>query len=222
MEATKTITANSRLGVYVKQMDTQDKTLIFSVTNKYVRAKRTCGNAAAAYREVFNTLVQLGNKYNFVIFKPDSNVQAMIDEFATCVEIGTRAISGEITYTCTFGSVAQANLWLSYQHDIQIKNFQIQTSGAGNKVVKINIEYVVTNAPTNATYQIEDVQKTRFFFKSKQQDFNRKWQKRHPQHVFLSSIKKSWGFRAFGSSIGYFRLILERYVVLYATKNNNS
>lgn len=215
METTKTITANSRLGVYVKQMDAQDKTTIFAATNKFVRAKRTCGNVGIAYKELYNAFVQVADKYDFTLWGQDSNVQELIEEFAARVEIGTRAITGESTYTCRFSSVPQANAWLACQKDIEIKTFQIQTSGVGNKVCEVKIDYVVTNCPTNVVYQFEENKKTRLFFKSKHKKFNTKWQKKHPGLNFVSSVKRDWGFRIIGGSVGYFRLIIEKYIVLY-------
>lgn len=218
METTKTITANSRLGVYVKQMDAQDRTTIFAAANKFIRAKRTCGNVAAAYSELYNTLVSVADKYDFTLWGPDSNVQELIEEFAARVEIGTRVVTGDSAYTCRFASVEQANTWLACQKDIEIKNLQIQTKGAGNKVCVITIDYVVTSCPTNAIYQFEENKKTRFFFKSNHKKFNQKWQKQHPDFNFVSSVKRDWGFRLIGGSVGYFRLIIEKYVVLYTYK----
>ena len=220
METTKTVTANSRLGVYVKQMESQDKTAIITATNKYVRAKRTCGDVRTTYAQLVNLFSQMERKYDFTVFNANSDVLALINEFAARVELGTKMITGANTYTCSFNTVAEANAWLACQNDIEIKNIQTQTTGAGHKVVKVKLEYAVTDTPVNVVYQIEENKKVRFFVKSNHKKFNHKWQEKNPNYSFVTSIKKEWGFRLIGGSVGYFRLVIEKYIVLYAFNNN--
>ena len=218
MENTKTITANTRLGVYVKQIDSNDKVLVISATNKFVKAKRTCGDVQTAYIELINVIKAIENKYGFVIFEPNVNIQAMIDEFAARVELGTIMVTGGTTYSCTFNSIEETNAWLACQKNIKLKNIQIETTGVGLKVRKVKFEYTVSEKPLNIKYQLEQNNKVRFFFGTKQEKFNSKWQKNNPQKIFFTSIKRKWGFSLIGGSVGYFRFIKEKYVVLYGVK----
>lgn len=219
MELNKEITADTKLGGFTKQIDANDKAILIASTNKYVKAKRSCGDVQTAFNELYNVIITLGNKYGFTFFDKNSNIQAIIDEFASKVEQGTNIITGGTTYSCVFNSVEKANFWLSQQKDIELKNIQVDTTSTKLKVKGVKFEYTVTDQATGFIYQLSEVKKIRFFCGSKQKKFNRKWQMKNPQYSFIKSIKRNWGFRIIGGSVGYFRFIREKYFVLYSFKN---
>ena len=74
------ITTNTQLGVYVKQMESGDKAVIITTTNKYVNAKRNNGNVEATYNELLNVIKRMESKYSFNAFEENDDVKAIIEE----------------------------------------------------------------------------------------------------------------------------------------------
>lgn len=220
MEANKQITANTQLGVYVKQMDTNDKAVIITATNKYVNAKRGNGNVEAAYNELLNTIKAMESKYGFNAFEENADLKAIIEEFAAKVEQGTNLITGKTSYTVNFKSTEEANIWLAGQNNVVIKKMSVSTSGAGHQVNNITLEYVVSEQQLNKKYQLTELNKTRLYFKSKPEKVIRKWQEKYPQYTYVTNVKRDWGFRLLGGSVGYFKIISEKYIILYAFNCN--
>lgn len=220
MEANKQITANTRLGVYVKQMDSTDKATVIAATNKYVKAKRCNGNIENAYNELIDLFNTIGNKYGFKMFEGNDDVLAMIDEFAAKVELGMNMLNGNETYTCNFKSTEEANFWLAGQNNIVVKKMSVSTSGAGHKVSKVTLEYVVSEQPLNNKYQLTELDKTRLYVRSKPEKVICKWQEKYPQYTYITNVKKDWGFRLIGGNVGYFKIISEKYIILYSFNCN--
>ena len=220
MEANKQITANTQLGVYVKQMDTNDKAVIITATNKYVNAKRGNGNVEATYNELLNVIKRMESKYSFNAFEENDDVKAIIEEFASRVEMGTNIIAGKTSYTCNFNNTEEANIWLAGQTNIVIKKMSVETTGAGHKVTNITLEYVVSEQDTNVKYQVTEVTKTRLYLKSNIEKFRRKWQEKNPQYTLITSIAKYYAMRLFGGNAGYIKIINEKHIILYSFKCN--
>lgn len=154
METNNQITANSKLGVYLKQVDSKDKVIIINATNKYVNAKRTNGDTNTALNELLATFKQMEPKYGFTTFEENADVVALIDEFAACIEKGMAMLNSKTSYTCNFGSVAEANIWLAGQTNIILKKFNVATEGAGHKINNVIFEYTVSEQSTNVKYQV--------------------------------------------------------------------
>ena len=220
MEANKQITANTQLGVYVKQMDTNDKAVIITATNKYVNAKRNNGNVETAYNELLNVIKQLETKYNFIVFEDNADVKAIIEEFAAKVEQGTNLLTGKTSYTCNFKSTEEANIWLAGQNNVVIKKMSVATTGAGHKVTNITLEYVVSEQDTNVKYQVTEVNKTRLYLKSNIEKFRRKWQEKNPQYTLITSVARHYAMRLIGGNAGFIKIINEKHIVLYSFKCN--
>lgn len=220
MEANKQITANTQLGVYVKQMESGDKAVIIAATNKYVNSKRSNGNVEAAYNELLNTIKAMESKYGFNAFEENADVKAIIEEFAAKVEQGTNLITGKTSYTCNFKSTEEANIWLAGQNNVVIKKMSVATTGAGHKVTNITFEYVVSEQPLNNKYQVTEVTKTRFYLKSNPEKFRRKWQEKNPQYTFITSVARHYAMRLVGGNAGFIKIINEKHIVLYSFKCN--
>ena len=220
MEANKQITANTQLGVYVKQMDTNDKAVIITATNKYVNAKRNNGNVETAYNELLNVIKQLETKYNFIVFEDNADVKAIIEEFAAKVEQGTNLLTGKTSYTCNFNSTEEANIWLAGQKNVIVKKMSVATTGAGHKVTNITLEYVVSEQDTNVKYQVTEVNKTRLYLKSNIEKFRRKWQEKNPQYTLITSVARHYAMRLIGGNAGFIKIIKEKHIVLYSFKCN--
>lgn len=216
MEVNNTIAANNQLGNYLTQLESSDKATLIAVTNTYITAKRNRGDVQSAYIALYNTVKEMENKYGFNVFSANSNAMVIIEEFAEIVERGTNMLTGGITYTCVFNSIEEANAWLATQNNIQIKNLQVDVSRVKLKVLCVKFDYTVLPQPLNSAYQIAEEKKTRIFFSSKHKKFDQKWQKKNPHLTFLTSLKRSWGFRIIGGSVGYFKFIKEKYFVLYS------
>lgn len=220
MEASKQITANTKLGVYVKQMDAKDKAVVISATNKYVNAIRSNGDTETAYRELLNVIKTMESKYGFNAFEENADVKAIIDEFAAKIEEGTNMLTGRTSYTCNFKSTEEANIWLAGQNNAVIKKLSVATAGAGHQVTNITLEYVVSEQPLNKKYQLTELNKTRLYFRSKPEKVMRKWQEKYPQYTYITNVKKEWKFRLIGGNAGYIRILNEKYVILYAFNCN--
>ena len=216
----KQITANTKLGVYVKQMESGDKAVIITTTNKYVNAKRNNGNIEATYNELLNVIKRMESKYSFNACEENDDVKAIIEEFASRVEMGTNIIAGKTSYTCNFNNTEEANIWLAGQTNIVIKKMSVATTGAGHKVTNITFEYVVSEQPLNNKYQVTEVTKTRFYLKSNPEKFRRKWQEKNPQYTLITSIAKYYAMRLFGGNAGYIKIINEKHIILYSFKCN--
>lgn len=220
METNNQITAKSKLGVYLKQVDSKDKVIIINATNKYVNAKRTNGDTNTALNELVATFKQMEPKYGFTTFEENADVVALIDEFAACIEKGMAMLNNQTSYTCNFRSVEEANVWLAGQTNIIIKKFNVATEGAGHKINNVIFEYTVSEQTTNVKYQINVVEKTRLYFKSKPEKFRRKWQEKNPQLTFITSVAKYHAFSLYGGNAGFIRIINEKHIVLYSVKCN--
>ena len=216
----KQITATTKLGVYVKQMESGDKAVIITTTNKYVNAKRNNGNVEATYNELLNVIKRMESKYSFNAFEENDDVKAIIEEFASRVEMGTNIIAGKTSYTCKFNNTEEANIWLAGQTNIVIKKMSVETTGAGHKVTNITLEYVVSEQDTNVKYQVTEVTKTRLYLKSNIEKFRRKWQEKNPQYTLITSIAKYYAMRLFGGNAGYIKIINEKHIILYSFKCN--
>ena len=216
----KQITANTKLGVYVKQMESGDKAVIITTTNKYVNAKRNNGNVEATYNELLNVIKRMESKYSFNAFEENDDVKAIIEEFASRVEMGTNIIAGKTSYTCNFNNTEEANIWLAGQTNIVIKKMSVETTGAGHKVTNITLEYVVSEQDTNVKYQVTEVTKTRLYLKSNIEKFRRKWQEKNPQYTLITSVARHYAMRLIGGNAGFIKIINEKHIVLYSFKCN--
>ena len=220
METNNQITANSKLGVYLKQVDSNDKVIIIIATNKYVNAKRTNGDTNTALNELLATFKQMEPKYGFTTFEENADVVALIDEFAACIEKGMAMLNSKTSYTCNFGSVAEANIWLAGQTNIILKKFNVATEGAGHKINNVIFEYTVSEQSTNVKYQVTEINKTRLYLKTNLNKFRRKWEAKNPQYTFVTSIYRNYAMRLFGGNAGYIKIINEKHIVLYSFKCN--
>lgn len=121
-------------------------------------------------------------------------------------------------YTCVFRDLQSANQWLAQQRNVAITNLQVDTSRVGLDITGIRIEYHFLPQPYQYPYQLTELRKNRFFAKSKPQKVHAQWEKNNPTLRCLSSIKRTWGFSLFGGSVGYFRYIKEKYIILFTAK----
>ena len=120
-------------------------------------------------------------------------------------------------YTCVFTSLAQANAWLAQQRNVLISDVQVQTSRVGLDIEQIRLLYQILPQAYSYYYQITELMKHRFFAKSKPEKVRDRWQKDNPNRRYVASTKKTWGFSLMGSSIGFFRYIKEKYIILFTT-----
>lgn len=215
MEATA-IKTNSQLGTYFKQMEKADKALMITYANKYMTAKRTKTGIQAAFNEIINLIEKMQTKYSFNVLNTGDNVLNIVNDFAEKIEMATNVVVGGKTYFCNFNNLSEANTWLINQNNIIIKDFSVNTSRVGLDVTAVKITYTVSDKPLNKRYQITEVMKHRFFAGSNYNKFRRKWQEANPDLHYVQSYKFKWGFSLFGGSVGYFRYIKEKYVILYS------
>lgn len=220
MEKTANITTATQLGDYFKLLENQDKTLVITAANKYTDAKRSCGDIETAYIEFLNIIKEMAGKYNFNAFETNADIIAVVDKLALQIELATKKLVGERKYTCIFNSIEEANAWLLKQDNIVVHNFTVETTRCNLKISKIKIEYSISENNLNKKIQITEKKKIRFFFGSNPEKFRRKWEEENSQYTFITSIKRKWGFSLIGGSVGYFRFIKEKYIVLYSLKTN--
>ena len=216
----KTITiANNNLMIRVKEMETPDKSALFAAANAYVQAKRTCGDTQKTYNALLAMVRTLEKKYDFCAIEEGIDVTALLDAFAAAVEKGTAMVMGATTYTCQFKSVEETNLWLAKQKDILIKKMSMNASGAGNQIHSITFEYVVAEDDKQKTDQVTELKKVRLYFQSKMEKVRAQWQQKNPQYTYVTSVKKHWWYSLVGGSVGYFRILNEKYLILYTLNN---
>ena len=122
--------------------------------------------------------------------------------------------------TCTFKSIEEANIWLAGQNNVVVKRMSVSTSGAGHRVSNVTLEYVAYEQPLNKKYQLTELNKTRLYLRSKPEKVINKWQEKYPQYTYVSYVKKDWKFGLIGGSVGYFRIINEKYIILYSFNCN--
>lgn len=121
------------------------------------------------------------------------------------------------TMSCSFETIEQANAWLAQQTNVIINSFVIDASTFFKiKIKRVFFEYTLCEQPTNKRYQIEEVKKLRFFFGSNFDKFCRKWQENNPERTFAHAVKKKWGFSLIGGSVGFFRIVREKYFILFS------
>lgn len=216
MEANSQIMSIAMLGDSLKRMEGGDKVILITAANKYNTAKRTNGDIGTAYYELFNVIKMLGDKYGFNALEGNVDVQAVIDGFAAKVEQGMNTITGQTSYTCNFRSLDEANRWLAGQSNIVIKRMSAATSGAGHQIIGLTLEYVASEQPLRRKYQLTAFNKTRLYAKSKPEKVIRQWQEKNPHLTCVNYVKKDWAFRLLGGNVGYFRIINEKYILLYA------
>lgn len=218
METSNEKVAKNIISTNVKLMEKSDKTLVITTANQYIAAKRGQGDMVATYKELVSVIKQMESKYNFRVAEDGKDEGVVINEFLERVELATNQVTGNKYYTCVFGSTDEANSWLSVQKNLEIKNISVDTSYAGLDVKRIKLEYIVSSQSNNNKYQICEERRIRFFFGSNQKKFRSKWEAKHPQFNYVTAIKKKWGFSLIGGSVGFFRFIKEKYIVLYSIK----
>lgn len=216
MEANSQTMFIAKLGDSLKRMESSDKVILITAANKYNTAKRSNGNIGTAYNELLNVIKMMGDKYGFNVFEGNSDVQAVIDGFAAKVEQGMNTITGQTSYTCNFRNLDEANRWLAGQSNIVIKRMSVATSGAGHQITGLTLEYMASEQPLKRKYQLTTFNKTRLYAKSKPEKVIRRWQEKNPQFACVNYVKKDWAFRLWGGRVGYFRIINEKYILLYA------
>jgi hypothetical protein len=219
MEAIKETATNFLKGT-LKQMETADKAALFTASGKYTNARRNCGDVKPAYDNFVNVIKQMEQKYGFELLALDLDQAKIIDEVAEKIEIATNIVAGGKKYFCSFNNLDDANVWLANQKNIEIKSMMVETTGAGLNVSNIRFDYIVHQKEMNMGYRVCEDRKTRFFVASNPKKFRAKWEEKNPQFKYVTSIKRKWGFSLIGGSVGFFRLIKENYIVLYAFKNN--
>jgi len=124
------------------------------------------------------------------------------------------------TQICNFKSLEEANMWLANQNNIIVKKMSADTKGAGHKILNITLQYVISDKPMDKKFQITELKKTRVFIKSKEEKVRRQWQEKYPQYTYITSCHKIWAFRLVGGSIGYFKILNEKYIILYSFDSN--
>ena len=124
------------------------------------------------------------------------------------------------TQICNFKSLEEANMWLANQNNIIVKKMSADTKGAGHRILNITLQYVISDKPMDKKFQITELKKTRVFFKSKEEKVRRQWQEKYPQYTYITSCHKIWWFRLVGGSVGYFRILNEKYIILYSFDSN--
>ena len=197
-------------------IDPNDKKLLFAAVKKYLTAKRACGDVRTAYDELRDTLKNTETKYGVTIFVPGIPEGKLVDAIASKLEEKVGEMVGIMHYSCTFDSVAQANAWLARQDKLLIKDMQVNTSRVGLDVRQIKLDYVPSQQ--SVKYQIAEEMKHRVFVGTKLEKLRRKWEEKNPQLRYVSCVKNRWGFGLIGGSVGFFRYIKEKYVILYAEK----
>ncbi len=220
MEANEMVCVSRNLVDTVKKMESSDKSAVISAASKYITAKRSCADLRPSYYALLQTIRQLESKYGFAAFGENVSELDVINEFASKVEVAIQTVTGSKRYSCSFPSLEAANAWLLTQTDIIPKSFQANTTHAGLQITQVRIDYMVCQQRTNRIFQLSQETKVRFFFGSDPEKYRRKWERKHSQWTFLASIKRRWGFSLIGGSVGFFRFIKEKYIVLYATSGN--
>ena len=210
---------SNELAEGLKKMSPEDKKLIFAVTNKYVTAQRSNGNIRQEYDNVVATLKNLENKYQIQIFPTGVPEATLIKALAAKVEATTQEITGGKNYSCAFAGIDHANAWLMQQKNIIVKKLDVETSRVGLDVKKVVVEYCPAEKTTDYKYQITEFMKHRLFVSTKPEKVCAKWKEKNPQYRLVSWIKRRWAFHLIGGSVGFFRYVKEKYILLYAIKN---
>ena len=213
---TTALKTNTQLGAYFKEMEKADKALMITYANKYMTARRTNTNIQATFNQMVNLIQQMEVKYNFNILNAGMNVLEVVNDFASKIEIASNMIIGGKNYICNFNNINEANAWLSAHTNIVVKDFSVETSRVGLDVTRVKITYMVSDQPINKTFQLTEIMKHRFFVASKHEKVRRQWEEANPQLKYIKSYKFRWGFSLFGGSVGYFRYIKEKYVILFS------
>ena len=108
MQTNTQVVGNTQLSESLKIMEKQDKALIITLSNKYITAKRSCGDVNAAFNEFMYAIKDMEIKYGFKAFEANERVIEVIDDFAAKIELATNTLLGGKTYTCEFNSIAEA------------------------------------------------------------------------------------------------------------------
>lgn len=212
----------------MSELTTEDKQQMTTAITKFNAAKRGSGDVQAAFNEVWYTLKGIETKYNVTIFVPGVPETQMVDMIASKVETKVAAMVAPGAgappapspagshYVANFACIAQANDWLARQNNLNITNMQVGTSHVGLDITQIRIEYQVRDRSVSYVYQICEEMKHRIFAGSNHEKFRNEWERKNPGLKYVFSIKKKWGFSLLGGSVGFFRYIKEKYIVLYA------
>lgn len=231
---------NRNLSDGLKEMTAEEKQNMINAAVRYDDAKKNNGDVQGACNEMRSILKNIEQKYDVTIFVPNFPEEALMDKVVEKLLLkvkekeapqpapqqdtapqpaanpGTAPATPQSDlphYTCTFKSLDEANAWLANYKNIVITHLQVHTSRVGLDIEQIRLEYIVK--PNSAQYQLTELKKHRFFVQSKPKKVREEWQLANPQLQFVSSLKKTWGFSLIGSSVGFFRYIKEKYIILY-------
>ncbi len=219
-ELTKVHTQVEFLKVDIKTFELTDKALVIKSANEYTNAKRSATmNAEKEFNAFYNTLRQMEEKYNIVVFNDGDIAQTVMDTIAADLEIATNKVSGVKTFNCRFESLEQANTWLSVQKNIIVTDITVESSGAfGTNVHSIVLEYKTSVERVDEKFAICVDKHFRVYLKSKLEKVRAAWSKKNPDKKWIRSHKKGSHFSLLGGSVGYLKFIFEGYFILYSYK----
>ena len=212
------------------ELTPEDKQQMNAALLNFNAAKRNNGDVQAAFNQVWYTLKGIETKYNVTIFVPGVPETKMVDMIADKVAEktgtapatapaaapATAAVTGSSYYACNFPSIAHANGWLATQRNIKITNLLVNAGRVSLDIEQIRIEYQVKPNPNGYIYQITEELKHRIFAGTKLEKYRADWEKKHPGLKYVFCLRKKWAFSLFGSGVGFFRYVKEKFIVLYA------
>lgn len=233
--------AKNNLKEAMAQMSSEEKQELATAVLEYNAAKQNGADIQTVYNKLRDVLKSIETKYNVTIFVPIVPEAKLIDTIANKVSekmneqpeqngapVAKPAAPAPVVasappvgsnYSKNFTSLTEANAWLSQQQNLTVNNLQVNTSRVGLDIEKIWLEYRTEAANVCHRYQITEKMKHRFFAGTRHETFRRKWQEKNPQFTYIASTKHKWGFSLIGGSLGFFRYIKEKYVILYSLKN---
>ena len=238
--------AKNDLKAAMAQMSPEEKKELAVAAMEYNAAKQNGADTQAAYNKFRDVLKGIESKYNVTIFvsivpeaklidaiaaKVDQKVNEQIDALvqpAATPAPATPAVPAATptpvtpppagsNYSVCFTSLEEANQWLAQQTNLTITNIQADTGRVSLDIEKIWLEYRMTQS-AHAPYQLTEKLQHRFFVGSRLEKFREKWEKKNPELRYIASLKKKWSFSLIGGSLGFFRYVKEKYIVLYTTK----
>ena len=240
--------AKNDLQAALTQLPAEQKEALAVAALEYAAAKQSGADSQAAYNRLRDILKNIEHQCDVTIFVPIVPEAKMIDAIATkvsqkkeaqaepehlspsappashaaplqpvIVQPNTAIPPANNKYSCSFDTLNEANHWLAQYRNLTVINMQTKVSRVGLDIEQIWLEYKIDEKAHNQ-YQLTEKMQHRFFVGCKLKNFRTKWEKKNPEYRYIAGMQHRWHFSLIGGSVGFFRYIKEKYIVLYTPK----